>query len=109
MAHEGAHESLLRTPSSRAGSCGSQCFVDLPDAPHFNFRYMVQVTTSWDVLRTYLDLHAAQYGILSLSDHCIDVSSAVHPTPNIITRTAKMQRCPVRRILRVVHNVHCKR
>ena len=54
MAHEGAHESLLRTPASRTGSCGSQSFVDLLNAPHFNFRYMVHDTTSWDVLRTYL-------------------------------------------------------
>jgi hypothetical protein len=90
MAHEGANESLLRTPSSRAGSYGSQSVVDLPDAPHFNFRYMVHDATSWDVLRTDLGLHAALYGIFSLSDHCIDVSYAVNPTP---TSSRGPQKC----------------
>lgn len=41
MAHEGAHECLLRMPSSRTGSFGSQSFVDLPNAPHLKFRYMI--------------------------------------------------------------------
>ncbi|KAF1930929.1 uncharacterized protein M421DRAFT_90708 [Didymella exigua CBS 183.55] len=78
---KGAHESLLRTLSSRTGSCGSQSFVDLPDAPHFIFRYMVHDITDQDVLRTYLVPHTAQFGSMSLSDQCLDVSPAVNPTP----------------------------
>jgi hypothetical protein len=42
MVHEGAPEPLLRTPSSRTGSGGSQSFVDLLLVPHLKFRYKVR-------------------------------------------------------------------
>lgn len=46
MAHEGAHEFLLRTPSSRTGNFGGQSSVDLRDTPHLKFRYMLHNNAS---------------------------------------------------------------
>lgn len=90
MAHEGAHETVLRTPSSRTGSCGCQSFVDLPDAPHLQFRYMVNDITDRGQLRTYLVQPAAQYGSLPLSDQLhLDVSFAINPT----LESRELQKC----------------